>query len=348
MLQATDLPNDSVIPSVGRVYVEAGARKYPDTSRILEKLGDIPVQEIGHYKDVFNRPGQHFQVQKHSPALILAVERETLLYDGKFRVASWGSQLPLYYNAPVRNCVYNCDYCFLQGMHTSGHLVVFVNIQDFFDAARDRAEHGPIFLSISYLTDLLAMEPLIPICERWIRFAEEQPNLTIEIRTKSDLFRVLRHMEAPENTVLSFSLSPDRIARRYERGCAPLHGRVLAAREALRAGWRVRLCIDPMVRTEGWKTLYSRFIADVFSRLPVDAIEEISFGVVRLAPDFLKRIHNMRHDSDMLHYPFVTETGSDYGTVATYPEAARNEMKAALEQELLRFVPPEKIHFVHG
>lgn len=330
------------------MYVEKAARDYADTTYILDQLPDIPVQDITHYKDVFNRPGQHFQVQKRAPALILAVERENLLYDGKARVASWGADLPLYYNAPVRNCVYNCDYCFLQGMHNSGNLVVYVNSVDFMSAAADRSNEGPIFLSISYLTDLLALEPLIPLCERWIQFAENHGNLTIEIRTKSDLFRVLRHISAPENTVLSFSLSPDTIARQYERGCAPLHGRLLAAREAIRAGWRVRLCIDPIVRTRDWWALYTAFIHQVFSRLPAGKVEEISFGVVRLAPDFLKRIQLMRHDSDMLYYPFVHESGGDFGAVATYPPDVRIQMKDHIAEELLRYVPREKIHFVHG
>ncbi|MFP4510317.1 MAG: radical SAM protein [Spirochaetaceae bacterium] len=338
----------AALSSVGRVYVEKGARDYPDTTDILDRLSGVPVQDITHYKDVFNRPGQHFQVQKRAPALILAVERENLLYDGKARVASWGAELPLYYNAPVRNCAFNCDYCFLQGMHNSGNLVVFVNSGDFMSAAAERSTLGPIFLSISYLTDLLAFEPLIPICERWIRFAETNNNLTIEIRTKSDLFRVLRHIPAPRNTVLSFSLSPDKIARKYERGCAPLHGRLLAAREAIRAGWRVRLCIDPVIRTEDWRALYTAFIHEIFSRLPAAQVEEVSFGVVRLAPDFLKRIQIMRHDSDMLYYPFVHESGGDFGDVATYPNEVRTGMKGHVEEELLRYLPREKIHFVHG
>lgn len=336
------------MPAVGRVYVERDALEYPDTERIMERLPDAPVQVIGHYKDIFNRPGQHFQTQKHAPALILAVEKENLLYDGKSRVASWGANLPLYYNAPVRNCVYNCDYCFLQGMHNSGNLVVYVNTEDFMAAASRKASVEPIFLSISYLTDLLALEPLLPICERWISFAETNDNLTIEIRTKSDLFRVIRHLGKPLNTVLSFSLSPDHIARRYERGCAPLQGRLLAAREAIRAGWRVRLCIDPIVRTADWKRQYTEFVREIFRRLPSDGIEEISFGVVRLAPDFLKRIQLMRQDSDILYFPFVTEESGTYGKVSTYPADAREEMKRVLEQELLNHIATEKIHFVHG
>ena len=32
------------------------------------------------------------------------------------------------------NCIYDCDYCYLQGMYPSANIVVFVNHEDFFDA----------------------------------------------------------------------------------------------------------------------------------------------------------------------------------------------------------------------
>ncbi|MFW6368714.1 MAG: radical SAM protein, partial [Spirochaetota bacterium] len=311
------------LPHITRVYYERDALAWPDASTVLGRLSHLPAVEVDHYKDIFNRPGQHFQIQKHAPALILAVERDRLLYDGSTRVASWNGTVPLYYNAPVRNCVFNCDYCFLQGMHNSGHIVLFVNSPDFMQKAAERANEGPIFLSISYLTDLPAFEKLLPICRQWIEFAESTPGLEIELRTKSEYFVAIRDIPAPKQTVLSFSLSPPSVAARYERGCASFAGRLFAARQAQVAGWRIRLCFDPIIRVDDWRREYRECIRETFRRLDPEKIEEISFGVVRLAPDFLSRIRAGRSDSDMLYYPFRHEKGADGSTVATYPVEQR-------------------------
>lgn len=336
------------LPHVKRVYYEREALEWPDTSIILERLSHLPSVEVEHYKDIFNRPGQHFQTQKRAPALILAVEREKLLYDGSTRVASWNGTVPLYYNAPVRNCVFNCDYCFLQGMHSSGNIVLFVNGPDFMRKAAERAAEGAIFLSISYLTDLLAFEKLLPICRQWIEFAEATPGLEIELRTKSEYFTAIRDIPAPRRTVLSFSLSPASVAAKYERGCASFAGRLFAARQAQVAGWRIRLCFDPVIRVTDWQKEYRDCIRETFRRLDPERIEEVSFGVVRLAPDFLSRIRAGRSDSDMLYYPFRQETGADGSTVATYPVEQREEMREFVYTELRRHIDEARVNFVHG
>mgnify|MGYP006970641936 FL=1 len=30
----------------------------------------------------------------------------------------------------MMNCIYDCSYCYLKGMYPSGHMVLFVNIED--------------------------------------------------------------------------------------------------------------------------------------------------------------------------------------------------------------------------
>ncbi|SVD49612.1 uncharacterized protein METZ01_LOCUS402466, partial [marine metagenome] len=39
-----------------------------------------------------------------------------------------------YYFSHMLNCIYDCRYCFLQGMYRSAHYVLFVNYDEFFGA----------------------------------------------------------------------------------------------------------------------------------------------------------------------------------------------------------------------
>ena len=74
-----------------------------------------------------------------------------------------------------------------------------VNENDFFIAINKQLlkledPTKPMIVSISYNTDLMAMENLFPIISRWIEFAKSKDNLIIEIRTKSALFTSLKNI----------------------------------------------------------------------------------------------------------------------------------------------------------
>ena len=58
--------------------------------------------------------------------LILAIKKPPFIYKGTDILQDGGFK-NFYYNTPFLNCLYNCDYCFLQGMYPSANMVVFVN-----------------------------------------------------------------------------------------------------------------------------------------------------------------------------------------------------------------------------
>ena len=90
-----------------------------------------------------------------------------------------GHQLPgFFYITPMLNCLYNCDYCFLQGMYPSGNIVIFVNQNDLQEAITKEVvemkfQSPPKIISVSYNTDLLAMEHILPLTKNWIKFASD-------------------------------------------------------------------------------------------------------------------------------------------------------------------------------
>ena len=171
------------------IYVERQVKNLPLTNFILRKNKHAILIKIDHYKDVFNRLNQDFQLQKKTMNLILAKKTKPLLYPASDMVQDYNNP-NTFYNTPILNCLYNCEYCFLQGMYPSGNLVVFTNESDFFESVDQKLlflenPDKPMIVSISYNTDLLAMEKLIPLVSRWIQFAKKRKNLIIEVRTKS-------------------------------------------------------------------------------------------------------------------------------------------------------------------
>lgn len=323
-----------------------------------EASAPITVIPIQHYKDVFNRSRQSLAVQKHAPSLILASNHGTLLYPGAPVCQSFGNR-HFYYASNLMNCIYHCDYCYLQGMYPSGHMVAFCNLTDYFAEVAAVLKQHPVYLCISYDTDLLALEPLFHFTEQWMRFAKHHPDLTLEIRTKSGnpkLFSMLRNAwdseaeekssSGPANLVFAWTISPEELSLATEHGAAPLSARLKALKAAKCAGFSVRLCFDPMIYFPGWQEAYQKLVYQVFeqpaSKLFPEELLDASIGVFRISTEYLKAMRKKRPDSPIVQFPYVTESGiSHYGSLS-------EKMVQYLYKLLLPYLPPERIFVWDG
>lgn len=324
------------------IYIEKSARLHPLTDQILGRFPKAIQIELDNYKEVFARPRQNYPRQKKSIQLILAVEKGNLLYAGSENAQDFGYP-NFYYNTLILNCLYNCDYCYLQGMYPSANMVVFVNLGDFFQAVRkaiaERPElESPLYLPVSYDTDLLAFESIVPFCREWIEFSRKEPDLLIEIRTKSANSSSLKRIEPHSRAILAWTLSPEYVAKKYENGTPPNHRRIAAAKRALDQGWPVRLCFDPVLRFPGWEDIYKKFLQETFTALPAEKIRDVSVGVFRMNAEFFKRIKKMRNDSDILHQPYEKT-----GKIVSYAENDRRELTGTITEMLKNYLPVEKI-----
>ncbi len=324
------------------IYVEKEARGHGLTDKILARFPKATQIEVDNYKEVFARPGQDFPSQKKRMKLILAVEKGKLLYHGSENAQNFG--LPnFYYNTLILNCLYNCAYCYLQGMYPSANIVVFVNLQDFFQSVQKAIQNRPdpttpLYLPVSYDTDLLAFESIVPFCREWIEFSRNERDLLIEIRTKSANFGSLEGIQPHPEAILAWTLSPEIVAKNYEQGTPPTQKRIAAAKRALDAGWPVRLCFDPVLRFPGWEDAYKKLIETTFATLPPEKIRDASLGVFRMNADYFKRIKKMRTDTDILYQSYQKE-----GNIVSSAESERRELTDTLRGLLENYLKPDQI-----
>jgi len=190
----------SYLSNFSHIYIEDRAKNYKLTKEILDKL-DSKIISINHYKDVFNRYNQDYRLQKNSMKLILAVKESNFLYEASSLIQTQNYQ-NFFYTPTILNCIYDCHYCFLQGMYPSSNIVLFVNIEDFFDEVEKKLKTlNRMFLSISYDTDILAFEKLFGISKKWIEFSQNFNNLELEIRTKSVNYKTIENLEFNRNII---------------------------------------------------------------------------------------------------------------------------------------------------
>jgi len=330
------------LPNFSHIYLEERARDYPMTKLIIDKYKSANVVEINHYKDFFNRQNQDFQLQKSSMKLIIAKKTSPFLYPASEMIQEYQSP-NVFYNTPILNCIYNCDYCFLQGMYPSGNLVVFVNEQDYFDSVKKQLKNlddpsQPMILSISYNTDIMATENIIPLTSRWIEFVDTLKNIKIEIRTKSALFRSLSNIQPSKNVILSWSLSPNLVCKKYERTAPSLKKRLKAMKLAIEMGWAVRLCIDPILYIEDWETIYGEFISNIFNEINHTKLIDVTLGVFRMNKDYYNRVRRRETKSDLFYEKYSIENN-----LVTVPIKDRKRMIKTIREQLVPLIDEKMI-----
>lgn len=321
------------------VYIERKLEGQKEWERILAKLqGSRPVW-INHYKDIFNRKNQSLTIQKCSPALVLAKKEGRLIYPGSKECQSFGNEY-FYYTSSIMNCLFDCEYCYLQGMYPSADVVAFVNIDDIFAETDALLSQHPVYLCVSYDTDLTALEGLMGYCRRWIDYAAGEENLTLELRTKAavpeSLMEYCREKEC-ENIIFAFTLTPEMVQLSYEHGTPSVEVRLASIKQAADRGLKVRICFDPLIVEDEAAKAYAGLIRELFGKVSQDSIYDVSLGEFRVPADYMKRMRKRRPDSKLLSRSFVTE-----GRSCCYGRAG-DELIAAVEEMLKEYLPAEKI-----
>ena len=151
------------------LYIEEAIRAHPRVRAIVERFARATIVPITRYGEVFNRNQQSFRLQKKNPALILAEKKSNQVLSAPEGYGI-GSARNFYFSH-VLNCLYDCRYCFLQGMYRSAHYVLFVNYEDFQDQIVKTVAAHPgedVYFFSGYDGDSLALESITGFVEAFL------------------------------------------------------------------------------------------------------------------------------------------------------------------------------------
>lgn len=326
--------------AIGRIYVEREVRDHPRVAGILDRFPNAERVECERYGEVFNRRAQDFRLQKLRPALILARKHRGLTLPAPPGYGVGGRHN--FYFSHMLNCLYDCRYCFLQGMFRSANYVVFVNYEDFFEAIDRRLEETPgeaVWFFSGYDCDSLALESLTRFAGEFLEFFAHRPRAWLELRTKSTQIRSLLERPALDNCVVAFSFTPDAAHARLERGVPSVDGRVEAMKNLAARGWRLGLRLDPLLWSEHYEDEYTRLVDRLVEAVPVENLHSVSFGPFRLPPEFHRRMAKLLPRERLLNGALESVDG-----MVSYPATLEREM-AAFVNELLAERVPEGVLF---
>ena len=291
------------------------------TGDILSRFNDSVIVEINHYKDIFNRPGQDSFIQDRSKKLILAVNDGKKVFEASPVCQDMGLG-SFYYVQSAMNCVFSCDYCFLKGMYAASNIVIFVNSGDYLAEVSYMLAKRPLYLCASFDTDLAAISGICGWKRIWEEFAIGNPELTLELRTKS----AVKDFRNAENIIYAFTLSPDEVINRFEKGTPSLGERIKTVNRAISLGAQVRLCFDPMIYIRDWEVCYNYLARQVTESIDLTKIRDISIGTFRISSGYLGNLRKASPGSSSVLFPFERENG-----YCVYPKSLRSEMTELLK-----------------
>ncbi|WP_349432015.1 spore photoproduct lyase family protein [Methylomarinum sp. Ch1-1] len=323
---------------IDSIYIEQHILQHPRVKQICARFPDARQILCRRYGEVFNPKAQNFRLQKQRPALILAEKFKHFVLPAPPGYGIGAKHN--YYFSHMLNCLYDCRYCFLQGMYQSANYVLFVNYEDYQDEIRrisrqhkDEAVH---FFS-GYDCDSLAFEPVTGFAEHFLPLFETLPNAWLELRTKSTQIRTLLNRPAMPRCVVAFSLAPEQVAAKVEHKAPPLQRRLEAMRKLQQQGWSLGLRFDPLIYQQGYQQQYQQLFDQVFEVIDVESLHSASLGVFRLPEKYFKKMHKLYPQEKLFASPLQTQQG-----MTSYRAELEQEMMQTCGELLLNYIPADK------
>jgi spore photoproduct lyase len=186
------------------------------------------------------------------------------------------------------NCPMDCSYCFLQEYVADNPAwQIYTNYRDVFEELEKlgRGALGrPLRIGTGELADSLAFDSITGINRELVEYFARRENLLLELKTKTGEIDGLLSVEPKGRTLVSWTLSPERVFRSSEHRTAPPPERIAAAAKVLERGYKVAFHFDPIIAYPGAEDDYAELLEELFDQVAPARIAFVSLGGLRLTP----------------------------------------------------------------
>lgn len=321
------------------VYLEEGIKDHPRALDILSKLGKSPLL-IPRYDDIWGRSKKPYLQKRDTLNLFLARKEGQLL---KLAPEAYGTgNEPHYYFIHAYNCIYECQYCYLQGYFNSPDIVLFINHEEIIAEMEKTLKDNPntsVWFHAGEFSDSLALTHLTGELELYHDFCKKNPRAIIELRTKSVNTRALENLEPLPNLIVSFSLSPKEMAKRVDLKTPSIEGRLRSMRKLKELGHKIAAHFDPIIFEDKFKENYATLLKEMSDLNP--ALEYLSLGVVRFTKDVFRETEKNYPDSLIHSGPMI----KSFDGKVRYPRPMRMWMMNSIKEECIKAgIPSERVY----
>lgn len=190
--------------------------------------------------------------------------------------------------SPAMGCPFDCSYCFLNFYMPERKIVIHSNLDKMFDelnAFLDDKNSAFPRVGTGEFMDSMALKELDDANMEIVSIIKKRPNVTMEFKTKSSRIEPFLKQQGSPNIVLSWSLNPQWIIEKEEKGTATLEQRLMAAKEAQKDGYSLAFHFDPIFMKDDTLKDHSELVETVFKHVRPDAVKWFSLGGFRYTED---------------------------------------------------------------
>lgn len=264
------------------IYVDDSVAQTPLTRRVLNLFPDTPIHHVADASEL----------KKKRPM----TQAKRILFLTRFKGQSLkscqgqGDYVCCDYHTLtfISNCHLECSYCFLQDyLKDNPVITLFANVEEIIESTRTYLLQNPqrhFRIGTGELADSLALDAITGLSQSLVPLAASLPNMTLELKTKSNQIQNLLEMDSKGHTVISWSLNPQNFIDQEEYKTASLTDRLGCARQVLDHGYKVAFHLDPLLALTGWQQEYRDLIQELQNRFEPSEISWISLGSLRYNP----------------------------------------------------------------
>jgi spore photoproduct lyase len=272
------LAKGSASTAARRNLAQAICAAYPD-AEVVEAT------ETPHNRIDLGRPGMLDRHQRGKQTLVLAEHQSAVRFSDEA-----GNGCPNYWHfSPYGFCPYGCHYCYLagtSGVRFSPTVKIFLNLPEIL-AEIDATAHRlgrPTAFYLGKLQDGLALDPLTGYTRTMFPFFARHRLARLTLLTKSAGVSDLCDLEHGGNCILSWSINPPEVVRKFEQNTPVVEDRIAAMIQCSRAQYPVRAVLMPIIPVPDWQDIYRRFLHDLLRRV---TLSRITLGCICSYPQAL-------------------------------------------------------------
>ena len=230
------------------------------------------------------------------------------------------------------NCNFWCEYCYLYlTFRTQPVSTHFINYEKMYDEIikfdRSKIPKSLRVLNLGELGDPLAVDYITGFAKQIIPFMPEHaPGTRLLFLTKSDCVDDILSLDHGGQSIISFSVNTDAVFQQLEHRTASPDSRLIAAAKAQKAGYEIRLRIDPVIYYSTWEKDYIALVEKIFEYVQPT---RITVGEYRPSNGLANHISSRFPESPLLK---INKSLVREGKKLRYPKNLRVKMfKAIIE-----------------
>jgi len=289
-----------------KVFIEESEINNIYAKHILSKIKFEEIIEIDRYEDIWGKVKKPYLQKRENLNLFIAKKKGQLVKEAPSAYGH-GSEKHFYY-IHAYNCIYECQYCYLQGYFSTPDLVYFTNHEEILDEIKNLSkipENKGAWFHAGEYSDSLSLSHITNELPLYFDFFRKNPGINLELRTKSVNTTLLLNETPTDNIFISFTLSSEKSGKNFDLKCPSVKARLNAIDKLVKHGYKIGIHFDPIIYQDNFIEQYKEVIKMLSNILPDKHLGYISLGVVRYTKDVYREVEKNYPDSTIVSQDYI-------------------------------------------